>query len=264
MDKMRQLVDEYHRIENYAMRVVTENKVLTALCNDWSKLLEQHYANRLKNISLEELADSILKVSAPIDRDVVVPLRKKKNALVGEHSNLTIEILAKFSHENTHSDFIATLLDSEQTGDFAGHFFLALLNFGKTKTVPIKIPRYQYVYREHRLKDSQRRIDILAATEDAVLVIENKVESCELENQTRDYRKYIEENFIKNRYQYLFLTLNEATADDEKFINISYRELHDLLDNLHRPKKQDARRFLDFYLYFLQMTFRGNLIYTKE
>lgn len=265
MENIRQLVDDYHGVESYTKKVANENKVSSALNNDWSKLLENYYADRFKNIPEEELIDSICKVSKPVYRDIVLPLIKEKSALFDEQHLLAFEILTKFSHENTHSDFIAALLDREKVGDFADRFFQALLNFGQIKTAPTSLntPRYQHVYREYKLKDTQRRIDILVKSDDAILVIENKVESCELENQTRDYRKYVEENFVKNRYQYLFLSLNEEIADDEKFINISYRELYDLLDNLIRPKRPKVRRMLAFYLYFLQMTFRGNLINTK-
>jgi hypothetical protein len=171
------------------------------------------------------------------------------------------EILEISRRENSHSGFIAWLLDNTEShnlGDFSIRKFLDIvLKFSSDElkkntdiynsllTEDYEIERV-YVEREKAINDVGRldvyiELILLIANKqrNVKLIIENKVESKENKDQTNNYFKYFNELLKGNEIViYIYLTplstlelieLEEPECKCKKFIQINYQSIVDYL-----------------------------------
>ncbi|MBS7400945.1 MAG: PD-(D/E)XK nuclease family protein [Eubacteriales bacterium] len=129
-------------------------------------------------------------------------------------------------------NFLIMLIQSKQISEFAIEFFDVL--YGTLKNVS--------VYREHPTPDG--RIDILVdfeisknqkSSQKVVIVIENKVDSEQHDNQLERYKNYIENisKYKGKEYQriYLYLTPNKFDlVEDNQWKVIDYKFISQVLD----------------------------------
>ena len=169
--------------------------------------------------------------------------------------------------EHMHSNFIAWLLDSQShhgLGDYPIKQFLAALSIVKDRpnnvsaiwiteldsVVPAIQMDSQFVItccaeREVTFEVSKKRsIDILLkialADKTLPIIIENKVDSSEHDNQTEDYFNWAEEKFkdrikyLQPIYVYLIPEYNSSRPKNTNFIEMKYQ---DLLDYVLEPSQ---------------------------
>ena len=177
--------------------------------------------------------------------------------------------------EHMHSNFIAWLLDSHSNhglSDYAIKQFIAVLYIAKnkesnkfsrrTKEIDKFIPFIQFdsslsldskADREVTFKigSKKRSIDILikVVIESKILpiVIENKVDSSEHDDQTNDYFDYSEKEFVdelkyyKPIYIYLTPEYNSSKPKNVNFIILKYQDLLDYVLEPSLIKSSDGR-----------------------
>jgi len=171
------------------------------------------------------------------DKKILEPLKEKAYY----DQNNIFEVLKIQRQELIHSNMLAFLFDPKQS-DFLKNFLRVLVEtecisdfdffdvfYGNIENV--NIDREHYFIQDKKA----RKIDILLDFEitngnqekqKIVLVIENKVDSWQHDNQIKAYKEYIEgkskyKNY-RNKY-YIYLTPNEADIiDDDKWEKIDY------------------------------------------
>ena len=138
-----------------------------------------------------------------------------------------MDVIGKVDDENIISNWLAFLLDSERIGTSKPFEVFC-------KAIGVEVEKSQSVRREYYL-DNKRRIDIVIKTDHYWLVIENKINSRENNEQTRAYAERIREE-IKNenenesgditvRFLYLKPTYNVSTPSEKDFYTLEYIDL---------------------------------------
>ena len=167
--------------------------------------------------------------------------------------------LGIINQEIRHSNFLAWLLDPNETHNVSDYFttsFLKLATYNNSNQNPdlnlididtLDLSRVQ-VYREWN------NIDVLLVDDDQklVCVIENKVDSKEHSNQLTTYRKAIESNYPDYRKLYVYLTVyGEEPENEKEYIPISYKEVSILIETLLERKESqmndEIRVFIKHY-----------------
>jgi hypothetical protein len=187
----------------------------------------------------------------------------------------------KDRNENLHSDCIAALLNPNETGRFAEDLFVELIEFAGGDLESIKKDfEFQIVQREVTLhtidesligcREGDRRIDLLVKTNSRVLVIENKVQSYESENQTSDYYHAVLEGFKNKKYRkedlfFLFLSPTGMPASCRHFRAISYVDLYKLMTGIKGNLASFlGSRLYEFYIGELAKTIISPMIRSNE
>ena len=103
--------------------------------------------------------------------------------------------------------------------------------------------------------DNQKRIDILIKYSGLWIVIENKIDSYENNNQTDDYYNYIESVKEDNKVVYVYLkpNYNKSIPVNSSFKTVTYNEL---INNLKEISKFDYYD-KDVYKYFREFIISG-------
>lgn len=153
------------------------------------------------------------------------------------------EIFGICRSELAHSAFLAWLFNPE-ANEFGTEPLLLLLQLcGAYDRCMLTGVRNCKVETEKHVKvgDLKGRVDIFVEcdvvcggmAEHLMLIIENKVYSCEHRSQTEIYHKYFKQ-FEGSKKVYIFLTppQHEHDADCEEYIHLTYQ---DLLDNIFEP-----------------------------
>jgi hypothetical protein len=201
----------------------------------------------------------------------------KKNVFFKNSNNISLlNFLQKQTSENFHSDFIVALLDSKKSGDFALHFFKAILTFCGVKSdlgfaMPVSSQKEVYLHDlDQSLKGKEkgyRRIDIFANAGDFLLIIENKIKSHESENQTQDYHdaciSFNQMLLKKKEIVEVLLSPHGDSPGCNSYISMTYLDLFEILSSLSNdlnPKGEFV--FLDLYLNSLyEQYYRDDLNY---
>ena len=164
--------------------------------------------------------------------------------------------LGIINQEIRHSNFLAWLLDPNETHNVSDYFttsFLKLAAYNDSNENPdlnlIDIDTLNLtkinVYREWN------NIDVLLVDDDQklVCVIENKVDSKEHSNQLTRYRKVIESNYPDYRKIYIYLTVyGEEPENEKEYISISYREVSQLIESLLERKESQMNDEISMFI----------------
>ena len=148
------------------------------------------------------------------------------------------KVLRLDSHEIRHSNFLAWLLNPNETHGFGSLFLDKFLNNALGESC---IDDYKNI--EIRLEypiDDNGRIDILLFNNDFVCVIENKYGSTEHDEQCKRYKKFIEQKSqFKNRKIKKFIFLDLKEPDKTLLENqlsgykaITYKQVKEILEDI--------------------------------
>jgi len=168
--------------------------------------------------------------------------------------------LGIINQEIRHSNFLAWLLDPQETHSLTAYFtnsFLKHAAYNDNNPNPdlslIDIDTLDLsevnVFREWN------NIDILLV-EDAqkvVCVIENKVDSKEHSNQLARYKKVVESYYPDYKKIFVYLTISGEEAESDKaYISISYQEVANLIERLLERKgsqmNDEIKIFITHYI----------------
>ena len=191
------------------------------------------------------------------NKNILEPLKS-----AGYDQDNIFSVLKIQRQELMHSNMLAFLFDPNQS-DFLKNFLRVLVEteciedfdffdilYGNIENVNID--------REHYTNDA-RPIDILLNFEiinanhdrqKVVIVIENKVDSLQHDDQLKSYKEYVKSKWKEEyRKYYIYLTPNESeNIDDSKWVKINYRLIDKALEttNLYNDDESIRSLFQDY------------------
>lgn len=178
-------------------------------------------------------------------------------------------------HEEANSNLLAWLLDPKEKHGLGNSFLKAFINQLNTddKAVNINVSENVTVKREYPFVDvnnKKRRLDILVTiknrnedekTNKSFLIIENKIDSSEHDQQLQAYQKYFDKNWPENSKVYVKLSpLGDLPSEDaEETLPIwkvlSYSEILDCLLELQKQTMPPfTRTIISNYIDYLRFS----------
>lgn len=147
-------------------------------------------------ITVNELCNTIVKVAKTVD--------EKRRKTPGTMN--IAEIMNRHHLENQHSNILSFLIDPDEKHNHTeyGESFLFLL---KEKGLKIKGSKIFSVTREDST-DEYRRMDLLIETDTDFIIIENKIDAGDQQNQISDYVSFLElKTNVPDKIFIVYLTL---------------------------------------------------------
>ena len=115
------------------------------------------------------------------------------------------EIMIRHHLENQHSNIIAFLVNPSEIHNHPEYGYL-FLNMLKEKGLGIEGKEIYKVFRENST-DEFRRMDIFIETDSDFIIIENKINAGDQENQIKDYVEYVKKHYeVSNNVFVCYLT----------------------------------------------------------
>jgi len=164
--------------------------------------------------------------------------------------------LGIINQEIRHSNFLAWLLDPNETHNLSDYFTTSFLKQATYNNINLKpdlniididtldLSSVQ-VFREWN------NIDVLLVDDEKkiVCVIENKVDSKEHSDQLQKYRNVIETNYPNYKKLFVYLTVYGEEPDTDKgYIPISYKEVSILIENLLERKESQLNDEISIFI----------------
>lgn len=187
----------------------------------------------------------------------VIAIKDKFTELKLEYSNLPrgelrrttfLDIIDKSYDENFISDYLAFILNPNKNGIGTKPLLLVLSEHLETSDYSFKNIS---IKREYTI--SNRRLDIIIDNpdENLLIVIENKINSQESFNQTKEYAKYINKAFPERNSILLFLapySSNKLSSDE--FKSMTYTDLYEKLNqiSINEFSEIDSFKFFQDFL----------------
>jgi len=148
--------------------------------------------------------------------------------------------LGIINQEIRHSNFLAWLLDPNETHNLSDYFttsFLKLATSNDSNVNPdLSIIDIDIIdFSNVQVLREWNKIDVLLVDEEQkiVVVIENKVDSKEHSNQLFKYKKIVESNYPDFKKIFIYLTVHgEEPEKDKEYISISHKEVSMLIETL--------------------------------
>lgn len=243
-----------------------------------------HLLGSITEVSRKYIERPVEKVVLPFKKDhshLIHSLRLVSESTSQRHSPVNFQssskeallnFLNKEENENFHSDFLSGLLDSKKSKGLAGPFFKELVGFATGKEIPE--PNHVVSRRELSLCEllpnvrdeiASRRIDILAHSDDYLIVIENKVNTFESTSQTTDYHEVTTQfnsNLIRpKKIVEILLSPRGDMPECSSYVPMTYHHLFRILLSL---RGKHSTPYLDLYLESLyQNYFKSNQKYKE-
>lgn len=147
-------------------------------------------------------------------------------------------VLKLENYEIRHSNLLAWLLSPNQTHCIKGAFLKKFIEKAASKkniSITYKDNDDIKVYRE------QDNIDILVInnTQNYLILIENKINSNQHDNQLERYAQIVEKDFQKYKKIYIYLKPEKNEVLPEYYVDMSYREILNIIKDVF-PKVQDT------------------------
>ena len=151
------------------------------------------------------------------------------------------------SNELKHSNFLAWLMDPNETHGLGDYFLTAFLKKASSLTELennespsiFEIDSWNFNYME--ILREWRNIDILIKSDENkfICVIENKINSSESKGQLTKYRNSIEREFPSYKKLFVFLTLEGEIPSDDIYFPISYKDILSIINYLIEAKNDE-------------------------
>ena len=196
-------------------------------------MLDTQFISALKKVSLcsNDYAYNFL--------DVI----KKVSLCSNDYAYNFLDVIKKADNENIISDWLSFLFDTQKCGSI-----MPLRLFCRFAGVEIN-SETALIEREYSL-DNRRRIDIIIKFEKDWIVIENKINSFECNEQTIDYVQKISEatkdKGITVHYIYLKPKYNKSHPKSEQFKVMTYEDIADVWKDI----QSDDFAHQEYYTYF--------------
>ncbi len=165
------------------------------------------------------------------------------------------------NREVKHSDFLAWLLDPNESHGQGGLFLRAVLMDVLRRSVPAHRPKGLSPItldggelRGVAVDREWHHIDLVIRCDEPrfVIAVENKIRASEHSDQLERYKRIIRKQFGDVPRQFVFLTPEGTTPSDEDWTIYDYRSLRDVLrrvvDSNRTAIGDDVLTFLDHYL----------------
>jgi hypothetical protein len=209
---------------------------LARLANDFDRLAEQQAEQeKARKRAKEALVDSLRKGVKEIHARIAEI--EKAGRWHKEYFNL-FSVIERTHCEHTHSNVLAWFLNPTEAHGLGDAFLRAFVkgvfdeDLGDTTDVVVK--------REYKNCDI-----VIWRRADWVLVIENKVDSTQSQDQLHKYAQYWRNKFQERYFAYLTRDGERPNCDD--FVGVSYQAVRLALTNLHGNEESELfiRHFVD-------------------
>ena len=187
------------------------------------------------------------------------PELERLEALLAEFN--IFEAVGAVRQELRHSDFLAFLLDPTGNHRLGDAFLKRLLKhvLAGVADAPVSAVEVDAADLDSAVVQREwQNIDILVhdPANNLVCAIENKIGSAEHSNQLRHYQETVERHFPHTRRIFIFLTPEGERPTNEAYLALSYEDLVEIVDAVHRSHEStlgDAVRILlDHYTTMLR------------
>ena len=176
-------------------------------------------------------------VSSKLNRDILRFFERASRIKAGGGTKTLFDIAGYPHYENVISNILAFFFDADEEHGFDDLWTRSLIECYEIKlNNQQKISNYRNtepIGREVMTEDN-KRIDLLIPLEKQIIVIENKIYSGADGNPYASYHKKVSNDYPNKRIIAILLSLNEVrnkrVDDNVVFINITYKELFDVVE----------------------------------
>jgi hypothetical protein len=176
------------------------------------------------------------------------------------------EITGIVKAEIRHSNFLAWLLDSNETHGLGDAFIRRFLNqvLYDSGNSLVEVSMLDYLSFEVRREWQQIDLFLISHSEKVVIAIENKVYSSETKGQLERYRKLVENQFSEYKQYYIYLTLEgDEPSEPEHWMVATYSIVEEQLATILEMTNSistESRQIIKNYISMI----RRNLLMDKE
>ena len=154
------------------------------------------------------------------------------------------EAIGHTRREESHSDFLAFLLDPNEThglgANFLTRFVIEVVKAPQPESRPLSLSKIALMnltgcdVRRERSLGQSGRLDVLCVdqTHKFLLAIENKVDSGEGEDQLEKYRCFLENQYPDFQRVLAYLTPDNNKPSDESWIPVGYNDVLSIVETL--------------------------------
>jgi len=179
------------------------------------------------------------------------------------------QILSLERREIRHSNFLAYLLDPCETHGLGSRFlrrFIRSIDASGSQSFDADLFSLDS---EVEVRREWRHIDILILTQESVILIENKIDTEDNENQLKRYRQIVKEHFQDKKYHYyVYLTPNRSDPIDNNeashYINLGYQDISDGLASMLRVFEKSIPEKIKTYVQDYLTSINRELLMSDE
>ena len=187
------------------------------------------------------------------------------------------DVLKSTHNEYLHSSIIRWLLDPEETHGLKDYFlkiFLKRVLFSNKShshlpLSPIEIDLFDFddsLVQSEEVFSNRRRGDVSITNQrnKLYILIENKLNSGEGKQQTKEYVKETKKRYPDYKRIYIFLSPDGWAPEAEEFLLFSYQDFNNVINDVLTSKNEDISENVKFILMQLKRNIEVNILNESE
>lgn len=168
--------------------------------------------------------------------------------------NFNIFEILNISHlEIKHSDVLAYLFDNKESHNLKDTFlkeFIYEVEAASNIDLNLTLDDSYSIKREYAIPKGFVDLLLISYKHRTIIVIENKIQSKERDNQLKKYKEYFKDKGAGYKLVFIYLTMNDEKASDDEYISVNYTTVIKSLERVLRYKNYSEKieYFLEDYL----------------
>ena len=168
--------------------------------------------------------------------------------------NFNIFEILNISHlEIKHSDVLAYLFNNKESHNLKDTFlkeFIYEVEVASNIDLNLTLDDSYTIKREYAIPKGFVDLLLISYKHRTIIVIENKIQSKERDNQLKKYKEYFKDKGAGYKLVFIYLTMNDEKASDDEYISVNYTTVIKSLERVLRYKKYSEKieYFLEDYL----------------
>ena len=168
--------------------------------------------------------------------------------------NFNIFEVLNISHlEIKHSDVLAYLFNNKESHNLKDTFlkeFIYEVEAASNIDLNLTLDDSYNIKREYAIPKGFVDLLLISYKHKTIIVIENKIQSKERDNQLKKYKEYFKDKGAGYKLVFIYLTMNDEKASDDEYISVNYTTVIKSLERVLRYKNYSEKieYFLEDYL----------------
>ena len=168
--------------------------------------------------------------------------------------NFNIFEVLNISHlEIKHSDVLAYLFNNKESHNLKDTFlkeFIYEIEAASNIDLNLTLDDSYTIKREYAIPKGFVDLLLISYKHKTIIVIENKIQSKERENQLKKYKEHFKDKGANYKLVFIYLTMNDEKASDDEYISVNYTTVIKSLERVLRYKNYSEKieYFLEDYL----------------
>lgn len=168
--------------------------------------------------------------------------------------NFNIFEVLNISHlEIKHSDVLAYLFNNKESHNLKDTFlkeFIYEVEAASNIDLNLTLDDSYSIKREYAIPKGFVDLLLISYRHRTIIVIENKIQSKERDNQLKKYKEYFKDKGAGYKLVFIYLTMNDEKASDDEYISVNYTTVIKSLERVLRYKNYSEKieYFLEDYL----------------